>query len=37
MLEVPDWTAGRILEWMATDVPSAAGQQESTRTTRDEE
>ncbi|HEX7537023.1 MAG TPA: alpha/beta hydrolase [Dermatophilaceae bacterium] len=31
MLEVPDWTAGRILEWMAADVPSAAGQAGSRR------
>jgi len=24
MLEVPEWTAGRILEWLATDVPATA-------------
>ncbi len=26
MLEVPEWTAGRILEWLATDVPGAGAQ-----------
>ena len=29
MLEVPEWTAGRILEWLATDVPGAGAQTSS--------
>ena len=29
MLEVPEWTAGRILEWLVTDVPGAGAQTSS--------